>query len=270
MNNEYFNTKNYARTLDVQELPSLIDIQLESFQWFLTEGLLELFDEITPIESYNGNLRLHFPSNRPESKQFDLKFWYEEPKYSRELCLERDMSYSVSLYAKVALENRDAGGEVTTSEIFMGEFPLMTDKGTFIINGTERVVVSQLIRSPGVYFETEEDRSTGRKLAFSKLIPDRGAWMEFETRKSDALVLKFNRKRTVPVTTLLRALAAVKDEMEVTGSGDSPIKEARTRRSSPCSPTLIPTRPTISSPRRWRAKPISRKARRISRLRRRR
>jgi DNA-directed RNA polymerase subunit beta len=225
LNNEYFNTKNYARTLDVQELPSLIDIQLESFQWFLTEGLLELFDEITPIESYNGNLRLHFPSNRPESKQFDLKFWYEEPKYSRELCLERDMSYSVSLYAKVALENRDAGGEVTTSEIFMGEFPLMTDKGTFIINGTERVVVSQLIRSPGVYFETEEDRSTGRKLAFSKLIPDRGAWMEFETRKSDALVLKFNRKRTVPVTTLLRALAAVKDEMEVTGSGDSPIKE---------------------------------------------
>ncbi|MBP6298665.1 MAG: DNA-directed RNA polymerase subunit beta, partial [Anaerolineae bacterium] len=189
----------------------------------MDEGLLELFDEISPIESYNGNLRLHFPSNHPDSKQWGLKFWYEEPKYSRELCLERDMSYAVPLYAKVALINREAGDEVSISDIFMGEFPLMTDKGTFIINGTERVVVSQLIRSPGVYFETEEERSTGRKLASSKLIPDRGAWMEFETRKSDALVLKFNRKRTVPVTVLLRAMAAVKDELDRLGL-DTPIK----------------------------------------------
>jgi DNA-directed RNA polymerase subunit beta len=223
LNNEYFNTKNYARTADVQELPSLIDIQLQSFQWFMEDGLLELFDEISPIESYNGNLRLYFPSNHPDSKQFGLKFWYEEPKYSRELCLERDMSYAVPLYAKVALVNREAGDEVSVSDIFMGEFPLMTDKGTFIINGTERVVVSQLIRSPGVYFETEEERSTGRKLSSSKLIPDRGAWMEFETRKSDALVLKFNRKRTIPVTILLRALAAVKDQLDHLGL-DSPIK----------------------------------------------
>jgi len=223
LNNEYFNTKNYARTMDVQDLPSLIDIQLKSFQWFLQEGLLELFDEISPIESYNGNLKLYFPSNHPESTQFGLKFWYEEPKNTREMCLERDMSYTVPLYAKVALVNKEAGDHVIISDIFMGELPLMTDKGTFIINGTERVVVSQLIRSPGVYFEAEEDRTTGRKMAAVKLIPDRGAWMEFETRKSDALVLKFNRKRTVPVTVLLRALAAVKDAADKLGV-ETPLK----------------------------------------------
>ncbi|MCU0475728.1 MAG: hypothetical protein MUC99_06410 [Anaerolineae bacterium] len=193
MNNEYFNTKNYARTMDVQDLPSLIDIQLKSFQWFLSEGLLELFDEISPIESYNGNLRLYFPSNSAESQQFGLEFWFDEPKYDRDLCLERDLSYAAPLYARVALVNKEAGDEVSISEIFMGEFPIMTDKGTFIINGTERVVVSQLIRSPGVYFEAEEDRTTGRRMAAAKLIPDRGAWMEFETRKNDALVLKTTR-----------------------------------------------------------------------------
>jgi DNA-directed RNA polymerase subunit beta len=255
LNNEYFNTKNYARTADVQELPSLIDIQLQSFQWFMEDGLLELFDEISPIESYNGNLRLYFPSNHPDSKQFGLKFWYEEPKYSRELCLERDMSYAVPLYAKVALVNREAGDEVSVSDIFMGEFPLMTDKGTFIINGTERVVVSQLIRSPGVYFETEEERSTGRKLSSSKLIPDRGAWMEFETRKSDALVLKFNRKRTIPVTILLRALAAV------TSASKARSRPAATKKSSRCSPTSTPVKATPSSPRRSRARPTSRRPR---------
>jgi DNA-directed RNA polymerase subunit beta len=208
-----FNIKNYARTMDVQALPSLIEVQLQSFQWFIEQGLLELFDEITPIESFNGNLRLYFPSNRPESKEFGLKFWFEEPKYSEELCLERDMSFAAPLYMRVALVNREQGDEVITSDIFMGDFPLMTEKGTFIINGTERVVVSQLIRSPGVYFAAEEDRTTGRLLSNSKLIPDRGAWMEFETRKTDYLTIKFNRKRTIPVSILLRALAAVPDGM---------------------------------------------------------
>ncbi|MFN8373631.1 MAG: hypothetical protein U0694_12260 [Anaerolineae bacterium] len=210
---DIFNIKNYARTMDVQALPSLIEVQLQSFQWFIEQGLLELFDEITPIESFNGNLRLYFPSNRPESKEFGLKFWFEEPKYSEELCLERDMSFAAPLYMRVALVNREQGDEVITSDIFMGDFPLMTEKGTFIINGTERVVVSQLIRSPGVYFDAEEDRTTGRLLSNSKLIPDRGAWMEFETRKTDYLTIKFNRKRTIPVSILLRALAAVPDGM---------------------------------------------------------
>jgi DNA-directed RNA polymerase subunit beta len=189
----------------------LIEIQLQSFDWFREQGLAELFDEISPIESFNGQLKLYLPGNSPEAKEFGLSYWFEEPKYNEEICLERDMSYSAPLYVRVALVNYEAGEEVMLSDIFMGDFPLMTEKGTFIINGTERVVVSQLIRSPGVYFAIEEDRTTGRRMSNAKLIPDRGAWMEFETRKSDYLTLKFNRKRTVPVTILLRALAAVTD-----------------------------------------------------------
>jgi DNA-directed RNA polymerase subunit beta len=204
-------TKNYARFPDVQELPSLIEVQLQSFRWFIEEGLAELFDEISPIESFHGDLKLYFPGNSPEAQELGLRYWFEEPKYSEEVCLERDLSYSAPLYIRVGLVNREAGDEVILSDIFMGDFPLMTEKGTFIINGTERVVVSQLIRSPGVYFEAEEDRTTGRALAHAKLIPDRGAWMEFETRKSDYLTLKFNRKRTVPITVLLRAMAAAND-----------------------------------------------------------
>ncbi len=213
--------KNYARTPDVHALPSLIEVQLNSYKWFIEEGLTELFDEINPIENFNGNLRLYFPGNNKETEEFELTYWFEEPKYSEELCLERDMSYSAPLYVKVALVNRDQGDEVVTDKIFMGDFPVMTTKGTFIINGTERVVVSQLIRSPGVYFDAEEDRTSGRKMANAKLIPDRGAWMEFETRKNDYLTLKFNRKRTVPITVLLRALAAVSDG---TPAGLSPIQ----------------------------------------------
>ncbi len=205
------NTKTYARTPHEPPLPSLIEVQLESFRWFCEQGLAELFDEISPIESFNGNLKLYLPGNSREAQEFGLTYWFEEPKYSEEVCLERDMSYAAPLYVKVALVNREAGDEVITSDIFMGDFPLMTAKGTFIINGTERVVVSQLIRSPGVYFDAEEDRTTGRLLSGSKLIPDRGAWMEFETRKTDYLIVKFNRKRTIPVTILLRALAAVDD-----------------------------------------------------------
>jgi len=203
--------KNYARTPDVQALPSLIEVQVDSFRWFLDVGLAELFDEINPIESFNGNLKLYFPGTGPETESFGLRYWFEEPKYSEEVCLERDMSFGAPLYIRVALVNREAGDEVVTSDIFLGDFPLMTEKGTFIINGTERVVVSQLIRSPGVYFDADEDRTTGRKLANSKLIPDRGAWMEFETRKNDYLTIKFNRKRTIPITVLLRAMAAIDD-----------------------------------------------------------
>ena len=208
-------TKNYSRTHDVLHLPSLIEVQLNSFNWFLEHGLGELFDEISPIESFNNNLQLYFPGNSPEAEQFGLKYWFEEPKYDEETCVERDMTFAAPMYVRVALVNREAGDEVTVSDIFLGDFPLMTEKGTFIINGSERVVVSQLIRSPGVYFAADEDRTTGRYLSTAKLIPDRGAWMEFETRKSDYLTIKFNRKRTVPVTILLRALAAVSDGMNI-------------------------------------------------------
>ena len=210
----YYNEKNYARVPDVQELPSLIEIQSMAFEWFQQNGLLDLFDEINPIESYNGDLKLYFPGHHKVSKDLDLKLEFEKPKYDQEQCLERDVTFSAPLYAQVALVNRAEGDEVTTARIFLGDFPLMTDKGTFIVNGTERVVVSQLIRSPGVYFGAEEERATGRKMATAKMIPDRGAWMEFETRKNNALVIKFNRKRTVPVSLLLRALAAVDDGSE--------------------------------------------------------
>jgi DNA-directed RNA polymerase subunit beta len=200
--------KSYARISDVLRLPTLIEVQLKSFGWFQDEGLYELFDEISPIESFNGDLRLYLPGSKAEG--LDLGYRFDEPKYTEDECIERDMTFAAPLYVTVALHNRETD-QVIVNEIFMGDFPLMTQNGTFIINGTERVVVSQLIRSPGVYFDIEEDRTTGRRLSAAKLIPDRGAWMEFETRKSDYLTVKFNRKRTIPVTILLRALAAVDD-----------------------------------------------------------
>ncbi len=204
--------KSYARVTDVHMLPTLIEVQLESFRWFLEEGLAELFNEISPIESFNGTLKLFFPSNTEESRQFELNYWFDKPKYDQEECIERDMTFAAPMYVKVALLNTQTG-EVIVSDIFLGDFPLMTDNGTFIVNGSERVVVSQLIRSPGVYFDAEKDPTTGRTLAASKLIPDRGAWMEFETKRSDYVAIKFNRKRTIPVTIFLRALAAVNDGM---------------------------------------------------------
>ena len=204
--------KTYARTTDPLALPTLIDVQLDSFETFINESLAELFDEISPIESFNGNLKLYFPCNLPEAEGFDLKYWFGEPKYTVDECVERDMSYAAPLYVKAVLYSTDIDQPIV-QEIFMGDFPLMTPAGTFIINGTERVVVSQLIRSPGAYFEVEEERTTGRPLAMGKLIPDRGAWMEFETRKTDYITVKFNRKRTVPVTLFLRAMAAVDDKL---------------------------------------------------------
>ena len=213
------NTKNYAKSRQDFELPRLIDIQTDSFKQFVEEGLSELFEEISPIVSFNGDLKLYFPSSNPETEGFDLKFWFGEPKYSVDECVERDMSYSASIYVKALLYSADRDQPIV-QDIFFGDFPLMTPSGTFIINGTERVVVSQLIRSPGVYFEIEEERATGRPLGMAKLIPDRGAWMEFETRKTDYLTVKFNRKRTVPITLFLRALAAVDD-----GLGNPMLKE---------------------------------------------
>jgi DNA-directed RNA polymerase subunit beta len=205
-------TKTYARTTDPLELPTLIDVQLDSFEIFKEESLSELFDEISPIESFNGDLKLYFPSDRPEVEGFDLKYWFGEPKYTVDECVERDMSYAAPLNVTCMLYSTDQDQPIV-QDIFMGDFPLMTPAGTFIINGTERVVVSQLIRSPGAYFEVVDERTTGRPLAMSKLIPDRGAWMEFETRKTDYLTVKFNRKRTVPITLFLRAMAAVDDQL---------------------------------------------------------
>ncbi len=211
-------TKSYARIPTIFNLPNLIEVQLESFQRLKKEGLFDLLDEISPIESYSKGMKLYFPSRLAESQQWGLKYWFGEPKHSIEDCVERDLTYASPLWVSVLLAGPDIP-EPIKQDIFLGDFPEMTEMGTFIINGTERVVVSQLIRSPGVYFEAPVDRATGHRLASAKLIPDRGAWMEFETRKNDYLILKFNRKRTVPITIFLRALAAIDD-----GRPDSPLK----------------------------------------------
>ncbi|OGO25922.1 MAG: DNA-directed RNA polymerase subunit beta [Chloroflexi bacterium RBG_16_51_16] len=210
--------KTYARIPVNLGLPNLIEVQLDSFKRLKKDGLSDLFHEISPIESYNKGMKLYFPSRSPESQQWGLKYRFGDPKHSIEECVERDLTYASPMFVSVLLAGTDVP-EPIQQEIFLGDFPEMTEKGTFIINGTERVVVSQLIRSPGVYFEAPTDRATGRSLAMAKLIPDRGAWMEFETRKSDYIILKFNRKRTVPITVFLRALSAVND-----GLKDSPIK----------------------------------------------
>lgn len=197
--------KTYARIPDVIAIPTLIQVQLESFKWFKEEGLVELFEEISPIESFNHNYALYFPGNTDIAKKLNLKFRFGDPKYSEAECREMDMTYAEPLYVEVALVGAELK-EPVVQEIYMGDFPKMTQHGTFVINGAERVVVSQLIRSPGVYFTADEDRQTGRPLTSAKLIPNRGAWLEFETSKRDILSVKVDRKRKIPVTMLLRAV----------------------------------------------------------------
>ncbi len=193
----------FARIPDIRPMPGLIQIQLDSFEWFKQEGLRELFEEISPIEDFTGkNLSLEFIVP-PEP--------FGKPKYSEDECRDRDATYAAPLTVRARLINKETG-EVIEKDIFMGDFPLMTRQGTFIINGVERVVVSQLVRSPGVYFTVDEDASTGRKLFAAKLIPNRGAWLEFETSNKNLLSVKIDRKRKLPVTTLLRAVASIARE----------------------------------------------------------
>jgi len=212
--------KSYRRIPVGLDLPKLIQVQIDSFERLKREGFYSLFSEVSPIESYNKGMQLYFPTGDEFSKEWGLKFWYEEPKNTIEECLERDLTYASPLYVTVLLKGKEIP-EPIKQDLFMGDFPEMTPKGTFIINGTERVVVNQLIRSPGVYFERELDRATGRYLSTAKMIPDRGAWMELETRKHDYIIIKFNRRRTTPITVFLRALAEVDDGMP---EETSPIK----------------------------------------------
>jgi DNA-directed RNA polymerase subunit beta len=201
-------TKSYASVTLSFPMPDLIEVQFESFERLKKDGLRDLFDEVSPIESYNHGMKLYFPGNSAEAKEWELGYRFGEPKNTIEECVERDLTYSSPMYVSVLLAGPEIA-EPNKSEIFLGDFPEMTPQGTFIINGTERVVVSQLIRSPGVYFEADVDRTSGHRLATAKLIPDRGAWMEFETRRNDYLILKYNRRRTVPITIFLRAMAAI-------------------------------------------------------------
>jgi len=190
--------KSYARMPDVFPLTNLIETQVTSYKWLIEEGLAELFQEISPIVSYNGALEVYFDN-----------YWLEEPTYTQDECRARDMTWGTPLHIMVRLKNRNAGGEITEQDVYLGELPRMTSEGSFVINGAERVVVSQLIRSPGAYFAVKEDRKTARRLCSAKLIPDRGAWLAFETSKRDVLSVKVDRKRKIPVTVLLRALGAV-------------------------------------------------------------
>ncbi len=198
----------FSRIDEVLEMPNLIELQRNSYQWFLREGLREVFQDISPIQDFTGNLVLEF-----------LDYSLGEPKYSIEECKERDVTYAAPLRVRVRLINKETG-EVKEQEVFMGDFPLMTPTGTFIINGAERVIVSQLVRSPGVYFSEQIDPS-GKKLFFATLIPNRGAWLEFETDVNDVIYVRVDRTRKLPATVLLRALGYSTDQEIIDAVGDS-------------------------------------------------
>ena len=193
--------KSYARITDIRPLPRLVDVQLQSFQWFTEQALRELFEETFPIKSYNGKMSLEL-----------IDYRFEEATHSEQECRVMDMTYSAPLHIRAALVNEQ--GERLEQDVYMGNFPLMTDNATFIVNGAERVVVSQLIRSSGIFFTVEEDRKSGRQLCLAKLIPSRGAWLEFETTKKNVISVKVDRKRKIPVTVLVRALAAISTDMD--------------------------------------------------------
>ena len=193
--------KDFAKVGDFIEMPNLIKVQKDSYDWFIKEGLGEVLKDISPIEDYSGNLVLEF---------FDY-YMEDKTKYSMEEAKERDATYSTRLHVKVRLINRETG-EIKEQEIYLGDFPLMTDSGTFIINGAERVVVSQLVRSPGCYYAEEFDTKTGKRTYTSTVMPLRGAWLEYETDGNDIFYVRVDRTRKVPVTTLLRAIGLVTDD----------------------------------------------------------
>ncbi|MGI6777953.1 MAG: DNA-directed RNA polymerase subunit beta [Acetivibrionales bacterium] len=184
----------YSKINEVLDMPNLIEVQKNSYKWFLEEGLKEVFRDVSPVTDYTGNLILEFVD-------YSLD---ENPKYSVGECKERDTTYSAPLKVKVRLINKETG-EVKEQEIFMGDFPLMTDNGTFIINGAERVIVSQLVRSPGIYYSMKFDK-TGKKLFSATVIPNRGAWLEYETDSNDVVYVRIDRTRKLPITVLIRAL----------------------------------------------------------------
>jgi DNA-directed RNA polymerase subunit beta len=200
--------RSYARIKEILELPNLIEIQTASYQWFLDEGLREMFQDISPIEDFAGNLSLEF-----------IDYSLGEPKYSIDECKERDVTYAAPLRVKVRLVNKETG-EVKDQDVFMGDFPLMTETGTFIINGAERVIVSQLVRSPSVYFNSKMDKN-GKYGYTATVIPNRGAWLEYETDAKDVAYVRIDRTRKLPITVLLRALGFGSDQEIIDLIGDN-------------------------------------------------
>ena len=202
--------KSFARTGDFIDIPNLIQVQKDSYDWFVKEGLGEVLRDISPIVDYTGNLVLEF---------FDY-YMEDTTKYSLEESKERDTTYLTRLHVKVRLINRETG-EIKEQEIYLGDFPVMTDSGTFVINGAERVVVSQLVRSPGCYYAADYDK-TGKKIYTSTVMPIRGAWLEYETDSNDIFYVRIDRTRKLPVTTLLRALGLISDEQIIELFGEEP------------------------------------------------
>ena len=199
----YRNRRSFAKIPDVMDVPNLIAIQTDSFKWFMSEGLDQAFQDIAPIENNTKDMCVEFGDHR-----------FGDPKYTVDECKEKDVSYQAPLYVEIRYINRETG-EIKEQEVFMGDFPRMTNRGTFIINGTERVVVSQLVRSPGVYFGSERDKASDKTLYNAKVIPSRGAWLEFETDKRDILSVRIDRKRKQPATLLVRALGLAETREEI-------------------------------------------------------
>ena len=215
INHEKSSRKDFAKVGDFIEMPNLIKVQKDSYDYFIKEGLGEVLKDISPIEDYSGNLVLEF---------FDY-YMEDKTKYSVEEAKERDATYSARLHVKVRLINRETG-EIKEQEIYLGDFPLMTDSGTFIINGAERVVVSQLVRSPGCYYGEEFDTKTGKKTYTSTVMPLRGAWLEYETDGNDIFWVRVDRTRKVPITTLLRAIGLATDSQMFDFFGDEEMLKA--------------------------------------------
>jgi len=200
----------YSRINEVLEMPDLIEVQKDSYHWFLDEGLKEVFQDVSPITDYSGNLVLEFIG-------FDLD---SRPKYSIDECKERDATYEAPMHVKCRLRNKEVV-EIKEQDIFMGNFPLMTDNGTFVINGAERVIVSQLMRSPGIYYTIDFDKM-GKQLIASQVIPNRGAWLEYETDSNDIFYVRVDRTRKVPVTVLIRSLGIGTDAEIIELFGEEP------------------------------------------------
>ena len=206
--------KSFAKINEVLEMPNLIEVQKNSYKWFLEEGLREVFRDVSAITDYNGTLELNFIDYRID----------DTPKYTVAECKERDVTYAAPLRVVARLTNTETG-EIKESEVFMGDFPLMTDSGTFVINGAERVIVSQLVRSPGVYFASEKDKS-GKDLFKSTVIPNRGAWLEYEMDSNDATYVRIDKNRKIPLTTFIRALGiGTNDEIEKTFGYDERLSQ---------------------------------------------
>ena len=199
----YRDRRSFAKIPDVMDVPNLIAIQTESFDWFKNEGLAQAFADVCPIENNTGDMCVEFGKHE-----------FGEPKYTVDECKEKDVTYQAPLFVEIRFINRETG-EIKEQEVFMGDFPLMTPRGTFIINGTERVVVSQLVRSPGVYFASERDKTSDKTIYNAKVIPSRGAWLEFETDKRDLLSVRIDRKRKQPATLLVRALGLAETREEI-------------------------------------------------------